>query len=115
MGGRVEMGNSVQMVKRHYQRPVPPKLVDGWFAIQPAKTKVVPIRATGRWRIADRSFHRRDRPRLREELFPQTKFLQGLTSRDSTSVPKPDAVDGGPRSSRRFQRSQGCFWRAHSP
>lgn len=43
----LEMGNSVQMVKRHYQRPVPPKLAEGWFAIQPAKTKVVPIRATG--------------------------------------------------------------------
>ena len=43
----LEMGNSVQMVKRHYQRPVPPKLAERWFAITPAKTKVVPIRATG--------------------------------------------------------------------
>lgn len=43
----LEMGNSVQMVKRHYQRPVPPKLAEGWFAIQPRKTKVVPIRAMG--------------------------------------------------------------------
>lgn len=34
------------MVRRHYQRPVPPKLAKGWFAIHSAKTKVVPIRAT---------------------------------------------------------------------
>ena len=42
----LEMGNSVQMVKRHYQRPVPPKLAEGWFESMPGKAKVIPIRRT---------------------------------------------------------------------
>lgn len=43
----LEMGNSIQMVKRHYQRPVPTKLAEAWFAIQPTKTRVIPISSAG--------------------------------------------------------------------
>jgi integrase len=42
-----EMGNSIAMVRRHYQRPMLESVAKRWFSIRPAETNVIAMSSTG--------------------------------------------------------------------